>query len=1049
MASNDNTISDSAGEFDDWVELGNVSNDTINLFGWFISDNESNLTKHQFTDSLYIYSDSLLLLWADGEQQQGSDHLNFKLSSGGEEIFLSNPSNIIIDSVYFGQQTTDVSYGRYPNYTGSWGIMSVPTPGSMNLPHDSTEYSPDAIVLPQSGFYNSPIQVTLFSDSADVEIFFSLDGSVPDINSMHYTEPLLLVQTTVIRLITIRPGFKPSLTQTHNFFLDSDYNLPTMALAVDPSDFPIGSGEYNVHVAYFAQDGIIGFTCDAGIEKHGSDSPQNPYKISFKPEYGTTYVNYPIFENRENHIYNRLVLRNASNDRYPQGNNDNRTHLRDGIIHTIYEKIRPNAGFSAFKSIHVYINGKYWGIYNLREKQDKRYIEELFGYEDIDLLERRFDYVNNKRAIEGDWITYDSLEYFVENSDMTLEANFQYLKEKIFYEEFIDYWILEVFAGNYDWLSNNMKFWRPRSGEDKWRWLLWDVDHALGMEHNSGGVNWGDPATNYLSWSTGLEERAWGGGNNRIIRAILRNDNGRIDFINRFADLLNTKLSYTELLVVIDSLANILSPDMQYQADRWNGDLADWYSGVENIRDYALERQEHIKNHIKYKFELDSTFLVSLDIQPYNSGSIQINSIAIRSFPWTGKYFSNVPITISFTPDIGYEFDRWAETNITYHTFTIDSLEHDTTFTAVLARNSDSPLVLKVPSQYSTIKAAIDASYYGDTVLVAAGTYKENIDFEDKNIIVQSSVGFENTIIDGQESGPTVKMKEGVISGFTIMNGLGGGVNGNKNSSINNSLLKKNTSSGNIISGGKIENVVIVNNTGNNILEVFRNGLINHVTMTNNHSTTDHLISIESTGGDIKNSIIWGNTRDGGTGTIFTETMDAFKKISYSIIQGPTEYNDMGTGVKDVDPSFCDFASIVYPNLKGDYHLRPSSPAIGTGENGVNMGALGVGCEIDRLEILSKVVPDNYFLHDNYPNPFNPTTTLRFDLPNVSDVTLTIYNMLGQKVKTFNMQSTPAGYHSVTWNATNDLGEPVGAGLYLYQLQTKNFVKTRKMVLLK
>ena len=94
-------------------------------------------------------------------------------------------------------------------------------------------------------------------------------------------------------------------------------------------------------------------------------------------------------------------------------------------------------------------------------------------------------------------------------------------------------------------------------------------------------------------------------------------------------------------------------------------------------------------------------------------------------------------------------------------------------------------------------------------------------------------------------------------------------------------------------------------------------------------------------------------------------------------------------------------------------------------------------------------LPESFELWEAFPNPFNPTTTLRFDLPEVSDITLTIYNMLGQKVKTFNMQSTPAGYHSVTWNATNDLGAQVGAGVYLYQLQTKDFVKTRKMVLLK
>ena len=103
----------------------------------------------------------------------------------------------------------------------------------------------------------------------------------------------------------------------------------------------------------------------------------------------------------------------------------------------------------------------------------------------------------------------------------------------------------------------------------------------------------------------------------------------------------------------------------------------------------------------------------------------------------------------------------------------------------------------------------------------------------------------------------------------------------------------------------------------------------------------------------------------------------------------------------------------------------------------------------DYLSTESEIIPTEYALHDNFPNPFNPTTTLRFDLPEVSDITLTIYNMLGQKVKTFNYQNTSAGYHSVTWGATNDYGDPVGAGVYLYQLQTKDFVKTRKMVLLK
>ena len=90
---------------------------------------------------------------------------------------------------------------------------------------------------------------------------------------------------------------------------------------------------------------------------------------------------------------------------------------------------------------------------------------------------------------------------------------------------------------------------------------------------------------------------------------------------------------------------------------------------------------------------------------------------------------------------------------------------------------------------------------------------------------------------------------------------------------------------------------------------------------------------------------------------------------------------------------------------------------------------------INRYEYLSTVsegIPNEFALHENYPNPFNPTTTLRFDLPEVSDATVTIYNMLGQIVRTFNMNDTPAGYHSVKWDATNDYCDPVGAGVYLY-----------------
>ena len=98
---------------------------------------------------------------------------------------------------------------------------------------------------------------------------------------------------------------------------------------------------------------------------------------------------------------------------------------------------------------------------------------------------------------------------------------------------------------------------------------------------------------------------------------------------------------------------------------------------------------------------------------------------------------------------------------------------------------------------------------------------------------------------------------------------------------------------------------------------------------------------------------------------------------------------------------------------------------------------------------LENAIPNEYTIHQNYPNPFNPSTTLRYALPEQSDVKITIYDMIGRKVKTLVNNSQNAGYKSVIWDATDDYGERVGAGMYLYQIQAGEYISTKKMVLLK
>ncbi len=104
---------------------------------------------------------------------------------------------------------------------------------------------------------------------------------------------------------------------------------------------------------------------------------------------------------------------------------------------------------------------------------------------------------------------------------------------------------------------------------------------------------------------------------------------------------------------------------------------------------------------------------------------------------------------------------------------------------------------------------------------------------------------------------------------------------------------------------------------------------------------------------------------------------------------------------------------------------------------------------VGTLSIEDELIPTEFSLHQNYPNPFNPITTLRYDLREQANVNIIIYDMLGRHVTTLVNQTQEAGFKSVIWNATNDHGKPVSAGVYIYQIRAGEFVQTKKMVLLK
>ncbi|MCP4589380.1 MAG: hypothetical protein GY842_01420 [bacterium] len=136
MADNDATVQDESGEYDDWLELHNAGGSPLDLSGMFLTDDLVDPTQWQVPPGVSIPAGGYLVLWADNDPEQGDLHTNFKLGAGGEEIGLFGTNGTsLIDSVVFGSQLTDISYGRFPDGTDSWGFM-MPTPAATNAPHN-------------------------------------------------------------------------------------------------------------------------------------------------------------------------------------------------------------------------------------------------------------------------------------------------------------------------------------------------------------------------------------------------------------------------------------------------------------------------------------------------------------------------------------------------------------------------------------------------------------------------------------------------------------------------------------------------------------------------------------------------------------------------------------------------------------------------------------------------------------------------------------------------------------------------------------------------
>lgn len=342
----------------------------------------------------------------------------------------------------------------------------------------------------------------------------------------------------------------------------------------------------------------------------------------------------------------------------------------------------------------VFINGIYWGIHNIRDRYDRYYLKYTYDLDSdkIDLLQ------DNARVREGDALHYHAMLRFIETEDQRDPAVYSKIEQLMDIESFINLNIAQIYYANIDWPHNNMDFWRlrterykpgaPHGHDGRWRWMLIDTDHGFGLGQAmelKGGIEH-DYEHNTLKHAS-LE----GPRPTFLFRSLLENDSFRHQFINRFADYLNTIFAPQVVIRQIDAMQDNLAPLMQEHIDRWGqpGSYAEWLDNVEVMREFARKRPAYVRSHIAEKFNLGGKARITLKADQ-KAGKIRVNSITIadgnpgieKPGHWSGIYFQDVPITVAAIPRAGYRFSGWEGVDSTEQELKVN-LEDDLTLRAI------------------------------------------------------------------------------------------------------------------------------------------------------------------------------------------------------------------------------------------------------------------------------------------------------------------------------------------------------------------------------
>ena len=546
------------GEYYDWVEIKNVSKESVKLSDYCLSDDRREPEKWSLPNRTLAKGQSILIYCTGEENPTTGNGLraNFALNASSETLYLTKKGeSAAADYVWLHDIPYGYSMGRTDAENGFFYLRRQ-TP---NMPNKTDAYryiSEAPAANREPGVYEAGRTVRVKLAAAG-DIYYTTDGSAPTEESTPYTGAITVDKTTVLRAVAVEEGGAPSPALTLDFFIGEEHTLPVLSLVTDsPRRFSeiyegsVKDRECAGNLSFYAPEGSFSIGC--GVEMKGHTSlfaPKKSLGVSFRGCYGAETLAYDIFGEGPAE-FSELSIR--------AGQDYSSTVFRNELMQELCAELDTTVTQRSRYCV-LYINGEYWGIYCLKDDITRQYYANLTGTakEDVTML---------SSPVPQSAAVYTEALGLWKDTSLTREEAYERFCAAVDMDGFIDWVLLEGYCANVD-IKSNLRY--LRTGDGPWQIVFYDLDWAFQTRSNCFFNLIGPEQTAQIA---------------PTIRWLFGIDGFKERLLTRYADLTETTLSDGHVTEMIDEYRALLAPEMARERARWSGTAGAWEESVDALR---------------------------------------------------------------------------------------------------------------------------------------------------------------------------------------------------------------------------------------------------------------------------------------------------------------------------------------------------------------------------------------------------------------------------------------------------------------------------------